>query len=338
MDRVAVVVLNYKGIEDTLSCFDSLLKQTYQNFHIVIIDNNSDDGSIEKLKNLEQKHNKLLTVIPNETNKGFAGGVNTGISWAIENDFPYVALFNNDAVADKGWLTHLMKSFRLNTMIGIVTCLLLHKDGKTIDSTGDWISKWGLPFPRNRNDNTKIAPESEYIFSASGGASVYKTELFKEIGLFDENFFAYYEDNDVSYRAQLTGWKVYYEKQAVAYHNQGATSKRMPGHFAVKQTFKNLPLLYIKNTPKGLLLTVGIRFYLAYFLMLANAVAKGKGKAALSGYALSIFLFWRSGLLKRRIIQKDKKVSTDYIRSMLWPDLPPDQTGLRKVRKLFTGK
>jgi GT2 family glycosyltransferase len=334
MNRVVIIILNWNGIQDTLKCLDSLQSQTYQDYKILVVDNGSTDQSHELLNQYQRQH-KNIEIIYNDNNLGFAGGVNVGIHYAINNDFEYVALFNNDAIADKNWLKELVHTIKQSN-IGIVTGLLLRRDGLTIDSTGDWYSKWGLPFPRDRNRPTEQAPDSGLVFGATGGASLYKIKMIKQIGLFDETFFAYYEDVDVSFRAQLHGWKVYYTSKAIAYHEQGSTSNKISG-FAIYQTFKNLPLLFIKNVPRGLLFSTGWRFALAYKLMFWNAVFKGIGRPAWRGWWKAIRLI-PSALHERRIIQKGKSVSNKYIKDILWPDLPPDQTGLRKMRNLFTGK
>ncbi|HWT40860.1 MAG TPA: glycosyltransferase family 2 protein, partial [Dongiaceae bacterium] len=297
-------------------------------------DNGSVDNSLEILSILEVQDEKI-TILKNPKNLGFAGGVNTGIRYAIDNNYDAVALFNNDAVADKHWLTQLVN--RLNNDISIVTGLLLHRSGQTIDSTGDYYTSWGIAFPRSRGMSSKNIPESGFVFGSSGGGSLYKTDLFKEIGLFDETFFAYYEDADISFRTQLAGHEVYYTKDAVAYHKQGATSNKIPG-FTIYQTFKNLPLLFWKNVPTKLLFKVGFRFLLLYLLIFANAIKKRSGWPALKGVFASIGYFWTSAIWKRFKIQHNKKVSADYIWSILYHDLPPEQTGMRKFRKLFTGK
>jgi GT2 family glycosyltransferase len=335
MNRVAIVVLNWNGIEDTLECLKSLERQTYSSFHVVVVDNGSIDDSKVKLDAYSSDHPDSVDIIYKPKNLGFAGGVNVGIRWAIKNRFDSVALFNNDAVADKNWLKELVEASKSNS-VAITTGLLLHGNGKTIDSTGDWYSSWGLPFPRNRNDKTDKAAAAGYVFSASGGASLYKIEVFHTIGLFDEDFFAYYEDLDVSFRAQLAGFKVYYTPRAIAYHKQGATSGKIPG-FAVYQTFKNLPLVYSKNVPRSLLFSIGIRFRLAYLLILVNAIKNGNGKPALRGVGAGFKLSFRA-MKERGLIQSSRVVADEYIKSIIWPDLPPEQTGLRRFRKFFTGK
>lgn len=335
MNRVAIIILNLNGIADTLECLDSIQTQTYQDFKILLVDNGSKNDSAERLEKYQAEHTKNTELIVLPKNLGFAGGVNTGIRWAIKNDFDYAALVNNDLVLDKKWLETLVNAIKPSE-IGVSTGLLLHRNGKTIDSTGDWYSIWGLPFPRNRNEKKVKAAESGFVFSASGGASLYKTSLFKEIGFFDDDFFAYYEDTDISFRTQLTGCMVVYSNKAIAYHKQGETSKKIPG-FTAYHTFKNLPLLFLKNVPRGLLFKIGIRFYFAYLMIYLNAIKNGSGMPATKGLLMGFLLSFKK-LGDRYHIQKNRNVSTNYIKSMLWNDLPPDQTGLRKLRQFFTGK
>lgn len=331
IDQIAVIVPNWNGASSISDCLDSLSAQSTP-ATIIVVDNGSVDNSIHII---ESKFPNVI-LLKQPKNLGFAGGVNRGIEYCIGNNFKFIALFNNDAVADKGWVKELRKTMDIDKKIGIVTCLFLHSNGKTIDSTGEQYSKWGLPFPRNRGESTVFAHNDGYIFGASGGATLYRTSLFQDIGLFDESFFAYYEDTDISFRAQLSGWKIAYNSEAIAYHEQGATSKKIPG-FTVHQTFKNLPLLFLKNVPSELLLPIGLRFCLAYTLMYLNTFTHRTGWAATKGIFKAFVLSFRA-LKHRRAIQRNKNVTTAYIKSILWDDLPPDQTGLRKMRNLFTGK
>jgi len=332
IEKVAVVIPNLNGEKHLAVAIDSLMSQTHS-LELIVVDNASTDASLEMLKKYEDK----IILLKNQKNLGFAGGVNCGIKYALEHSFDAVALFNNDAVAESNWLEKLVQCMNEHDDVGIVTCSLQLMGGEKLDSTGEFYTSWGLPYPRGRGADKHKFLDGGFVFGASGGASLYRSKTLSEIGLFDEAFFAYYEDADISFRAQLAGWKVYFEPKAVAYHAIGQTSNRMGSGFSVYQTFKNLPLLYTKNVPGPLLLPIGLRFYSAYWLMVGRAVVRGRGLAALKGVGASIGL-GLGALSKRRYIQRTKKVSTEYINNLIVHDLPPDQTGLRKLRKVFIGK
>jgi len=329
--KIAIVIPNFNGEMFLHKAIDSLLAQSMQ-ATIIVVENGSTDRSVQIIK----KYNKKIIPIFNKTNLGFAGGVNCGIKYAIKHRYDAVALFNNDAVAKNTWLEQLVNSMQSDPQTGITTGQIQLLNN-TMDSTGEIYTSWGLPYPRGRGESTtkEAYKQPGYTFGASGGASLYRTAMFQDIGIFDEDFFAYYEDTDISFRAQLYGWKVYYNPMAVVYHEQGATSKRIPG-FTVFQTFKNLPLLLHKNVPRNIFWGIACRFYLAYTIILLKAVVVGNGWAALQGVLKAVTLS-QSTHRKRLQIQAQKKVSSSYISEIILHDLPPNQTGLRKLRRLFTG-
>jgi GT2 family glycosyltransferase len=321
-----VVIPNWNGAHDLPKCLDSLLDQTLS-CHIIVVDNGSTDGSLELLK----KEYPEVEVLVLAKNHGFAGGVNTGAKKALEDGAKYVALLNNDAPADKKWLESLVEKLEQDSKLGIATSKILSVDSIFLDSTGDYYTIWGLPYPRGRNETGINKYDSDtVIFGASGGASLYRTEMLKEIGLFDEDFFAYYEDVDLSFRAQLGGWKVAYAPKAIVYHQIGATSGKIKG-FTTYQTLKNLPLLMWKNVPARLMLKVFPRFVLAYFMFWGRALSRGQVWPSTKGVAMSILL-WPKKLVQRYKIQKYRKVSVDYIDSLIVHDLPPNAHNLRSLR------
>jgi len=326
--NILVVILNFNGWQDTLTCVDAVLKQSYKNFHIYLIDNGSKDESLEKLTKYEN-HGKI-TFFKNPVNDGFSGGVNIGIKHAMEHDYEYVALLNNDATITKEWLEILLESSR-RTGASATTGLLLDGDGKKIESTGDGYSAWGLPFPRQRDEPVKDARDSEFVFGGTAGATLYTTALFKDIGLFDETFFAYFEDTDISFRAQLAGHTAYYEKSAIAYHDHGTTSSKMPG-FTVQQTFKNLPLFFWKDVPLAMLPVIGVRFFACFGLMYVRALLRGQFKPATTGLLKGIALLPHA-FKERRRIQKNKRVTNAYLRTVIYPDLPPNNK--KYARRVF---
>lgn len=324
--KVAIIVVNWNGLEDLPSCLSSLQLQT-QSAEIIVVDNGSVDGSVEFLTDKFPE----ITLLPQSKNYGFTGGVNIGMQYALDNNFDYVALFNNDAIADKNWLKHLATTLEKNPKLGISTCKLTTIDKSHIDSTGDIYTSWGLPYPRGRGEpyNTKYDNSVE-IFGASGGASVYRASMLRQIGLMDDHYFAYYEDVDISFRAQLAGWKVRFVPQAIAFHKIGGTSSKIKG-FTTYQTMKNLPMVLWKNVPTSLMPTVLPRFILAYTLFTGRALINGRGLPAIKG--ILVFMKNIPYIIKqRRYIQKHKSVSNEYIRSIITYDLPPNASALRKLR------
>ncbi len=315
--KVFVVIPNWNGAEWLGESLKSIEMQSYST-SVVVVDNASTDNSAE----LVNGQFPGVTLLENPTNLGFAGGVNVGIRYAMGNGADAVALFNNDAVADKDWLKNLVESIKGNPELGIVTGKLLRSDKKYIDSTGDFYSRYGIAFPRGRNqEDADQYDASEEVFGASGGASLYRTELLKEIGPFDESFFAYFEDVDISFRAQLAGWKVWYQPKAIAYHRIGSTSSKL-GSFTRYHSVKNLFMLYVKNMPGWLFWKYLPLFAYTMFRMCGTSLLRGGIWAYLRG--LSYFILHLPAVLKdRHQIQKSRKVSTKHIDSILYKNRPP---------------
>jgi GT2 family glycosyltransferase len=188
-----------------------------------------------------------------------------------------------------------------------------------------------LPFPRGRGEEISTKYDNDtWIFGASGGASLYRVNLLKEIGLFDEDFFAYYEDVDLSFRAQLAGWKIGYVPQAMVFHEISATSAQIKG-FTAYHTLKNLPLLLWKNVPWRLMPIICPRFVLADIGISGRVLLRGQFGPFLKSIFMGTIL-WPKKLIARRKIQRTRKVSSSYIYSIITHDLPPNANNLRTLR------
>ena len=337
MNSLAIIVLNWNGADDTLNCVESLQQQTLRP-EIIIVDNNSSDDSVERFEDhIKSQKKDAPILIKNSQNLGFAGGINTGLIYAKEHNFEYIGVLNPDAIADKKWCRAIVDELSTHLDCGIATGIMQRRDGKTLDTTGDFYTTWGLPGPRNRDEPIENAPSKPgEVFGATGGGAIYRAAIFDDIDMFDEDFFMYYEDVDLSFRAQLAGWKVRFTPEAIAYHKVGASSKKVPG-LAVYNTFKNLPLVFIKNVPRQLFWYIGLRFFLTYWLIFASAVRHGNGWPAFKGILASI-IRKPAAYKKRLTIQKNRKVSVDYIRSIIHIGPLPNQTGLLKFRKFFIRK
>lgn len=329
ISKPVVVIPNLNGGEDLLVAVKSLTEQSLA-AHIIVVDNASTDDSVELL----EKKYPDVEIIRHTKNRGYAGGVNPGFRRAIELGVNYVAPFNDDAVADKRWLKQLVEHLDAHPKLGAVAAKVLTADGERLDSTGDYYTNWGLPYPRGRRryDNRQYDGQTD-IFAASGAASLYRVSALKQVGLLDENFFAYYEDVDLSFRLQLAGWKVAYVPTAIVYHHIGMTSGRMKG-FTTYQTMKNLPLLFFKNIPRAYFWRIGWRLAIAQILFFGRAVSRGQGWSALKGATKSLYLVCKK-IPERRRIQKTRKASDAYIWGMIVHDLPPNAHALRKLRALW---
>ena len=334
MNRLAIIVLNWNGSDDAIECIESLTEQALKPT-IIIVDNNSSDNSVSVFEKYISIHKREeITLIKNPRNLGFAGGINTGLVYARKQGFEYIGVLNPDAIADKKWCQALVDELSSQPKCGIATGILQRRNGKTLDTTGDFYTTWGLPGPRNRDEPIENAPDKPgEVFGATGGGAIYRAAMFDDIDMFDEDFFMYYEDVDLSFRAQLAGWKVRFTPKAIAYHKVGASSKKVPG-LAVYNTFKNLPLVFIKNVPGRLFWYIGLRFFLTYWLIFASAVRHGNGWPALKGM-LSSIIRKPAAYKKRLTIQKNRKVSIDYIHSIVHDGPLPNQTGLLKFKRFF---
>lgn len=326
----AVVVPNWNGAAFLAQCIESLLAQSMP-AQIIVVDNGSSDASLAIVARYPS-----VEVVQHAENRGFAGGVNAGFRAALERGCDYVAAFNSDAIADPQWLGQLATTLDRESGVGITTCKLLNADGTRIDSTGDCYTSWGLPYPRGRHEselNKYDDGRSCEVFGASGGASLYRGSMLRQIGLFDEVFFAYFEDVDLSFRAQLNGWKVRYVADAMVFHQISATSRRITG-FATHQYCRNVPQVLVKNVPRRLLVHVGLRFLLGYSVFLLWAVRKGEARAAIRGVAAGARLMFGS-LRERRGIQAGKIVSDNYIWEIMVHGLPPRARALHKLRSAW---
>lgn len=325
--NVYCVIPNWNGADRIAACLDSLKAQSHE-CEVIVVDNGSRDESVQMIENNYPK----VQLISHDRNKGFAGGVNSGIRLALEKDARYIALLNNDAVAEKKWLERLVDFLDNNPQAGIATSKIISTDKSHLDSTGDYYTVWGLPYPRGRGETDLDKYDKDtWVFGGSGGGSLYRAEALRQIGLFDEDFFAYYEDVDISFRAQLAGWKVGYVPGAVVYHEIGATSSQISG-FSTYQTIKNYPMLFWKNVPRGrIFFKILGRFSLAHCSLILNALARGQIWPVVKGVSVGLALLPKK-LWQRRAVQSGRKVSIKYIESIIVHDLPPNARKLRLVR------
>lgn len=316
--KISVVVPNWNGAEFLADSLRSIENQSLE-ADIIVVDNGSTDDSI----NIIEKSFPKVILLKNSVNLGFSGGVNIGINYALENGSEYIALFNNDAIAEPDWLDKLMKRMVSDEKIGVVTCKFKRFDKKHFDSTGDFYTTRGVPFPRGRNLEDKGQFDvAGPVFSASGGASLFRSKTLNEVGLMDERFFAYIEDVDLGFRTQLAGWEVWYEPEAVAYHRVSATTSKMVSSFSRYHWIKNFLMTYTKNMPTLLYWKYFPLFIFQYLRYGISSIVRGGFWAYLRSTARFIVLL--PGVLKdRHLIQKKRRVTAKQIDELLVHSRPP---------------
>ena len=315
-NKVAVVIPNWNGRKMIGPCIESLLSQSLS-CDVVVVDNGSHDESVEFIeKNFSQVH-----LIKNPKNLGFAGGMNAGINYCLSKHYQYIGSLNNDAVVDKDWLKYLLDSIKKNETCGSATGLILTTDKTHIDNTGDFYNVWGQTVARQRGVIAKdAAPDSEFVFGAAAGSCLYSAKMLRQVGGFDEMFFAYLEDTDLNFRAQLLGWKSIYDPRAITYHAINATSSKL-GDFTSYHTLKNYFYLYFKNMPGLLFWKYLPKFSLGFLYISAAKLYKLKFLVILKAYFM-IFINFPRLVIRRYKIQRSRKVSVEYIDSILLKKFP----------------
>jgi GT2 family glycosyltransferase len=300
-----------------------------QPFEVVVVDNGSTDGSPEMvLREYGKSTNLRIQLIRNTENRGFCAANNQGFA-ATQAEF--VALLNNDAEAEPGWLGNLAAAFHLRPEVGMAASkILVHEDPRRIDKVGHLI----YPDGQNRGRGSGELDQGQYdrveeVLWPDGCAAMYRRAMLDEIGGFDEDFFAYADDAELGLRARIAGWKCLYIPDAVVRHHRGATlglrsSRRL------ELIERNRVLLAAKLFPWSLLWLNG--FYSAMRLGAgAYAAIRGQGEvgkypgivgklqaalALLKGDWQALALLPRM-LAKRRDVERIRKLSPHEVRQLI---------------------
>jgi GT2 family glycosyltransferase len=305
---IGIVIPNLNGIKHLKICYESLAKQSFLDFKILLIDNDSTDESVK----FTRTYFPDIEIIENKSNYGFAKAVNIGITRFLgSGNTDYILLLNNDIECDENFLLEMRNGF-ISEDIGSVACKMMNFYNRyKFDSAGDFVKKRGSPYARGHEQVDKGQfDKSEFIFGSCAGAALYKSEVFKKVGLFDEDFFAYFEDIDLDFRMHLMGYKCYYNPKAICYHKRGATTKSKEGYQAMLCE-KNLIALRIKNYPMSVYLKYQ-PFFIAgrirrYYRMLRDISFK-TFLMALKGYFQGLFELQKF-LMKRKPIHNSKIMS-----------------------------
>ncbi len=307
---VSLVIPNWNGLVHLKGCFDAIARQTLQPLETIMVDNGSTDGSFEFVR---QRY-PHIHIIALSSNHGFAYAVNRGIE-AARGEF--IGLLNNDTDLDDHWLERLVTALKEDQGLGSAACKMLNFYNRSmIDSAGDGLTPYGSVYNRGHgeHDGSRFHTQ-ELVFGACAGASLYRKDVFKGVGPFDEDFVSFFEDVDMSLRLQLAGFKCIYVPDAVCYHKRGATGGKASA-YPVKMTERNLLAFYVKSFPLPLLLSM-LPFIIAGTIRrIFRAVLAGLGGPALTGYLEGLRLM--PGMIRKRsLVQSTRKVDISYLKSLM---------------------
>jgi len=322
--KVSVIVVNWNRRELLRACLKSLETQIQQNFEIIVVDNGSTDGSAEML----ERDYSAVRLIRNPENRGFCAANNQGIQ---VSQAEFVALLNNDAEADPGWLSALVGAFEGRPDCGMAASkILVYEDPGRIDKAGHLI----YPDGQNRGRGSGELDRGQYdraeeTLWPDGCAAMYRRDMLAQIGGFDEDLFAYADDAELGLRARIAGWRCFYTPHAVVRHRRGATLGLNSAR-RLELIERNRLLLAAKLFPWSLL-WLNPAYYLVRLVSGMWEAAHGRGETALyagasgkltiaaalvRGDCQALTLLPRM-LRKRRDIERIRKLSPRQVRELI---------------------
>ena len=311
MRKVSVIIVNWNGASLITQCLRSLVCQSYIPTEIILVDNGSTDGSVSHVR----AEFPSMKVVALTENRGFATGNAAGLKVATGE---FIALLNNDAHAGEKWLQNLIQPMLEDPRVGISAPKTLSIDGTKIDSAGGGLTTAGVGFNHSHGQNEDACSDPGLIFGGCGAAALYRRRMVDEIGFLDDDFFLYDEDTDLSFRAQLAGWKCAYVPSAVVYHTSNATVGRLSDAHVYHHT-RNLEFVWLKNMPAGLMFRFAhhkIFQEIGAFSYLCIRHRKWAPYFRAKRDAIRMFsLMWN----KRRVIQRRKRVSNAYLKGLMTP-------------------
>lgn len=243
MKSIAIVIPNYNGMKFLPGCLGSLRRQTDQDFETILIDNGSEDGSVSFVR----REYPEVKVRAYHRNTGFCKAVNAGVRLS---NTPYVLFLNNDVVCGERMVEELHRAIRSGKNVFSCCAKLVRMDDPSkLDDAGDYYSALGWAFAKGRGQSSALCTKEENVFACCGAAMICRRDILDRIGLLDERHFAYLEDIDLGYRAQIHGYANRLIPSAVVLHAGSGTSGSRHNAFKVRLSSRNSVWLVRKNMP-----------------------------------------------------------------------------------------
>ena len=212
--KVSIIIVNFCGKKLLEKCLNSISKTDYKKYEIILVDNNSTDDSVDFVT----ENYSNVKIIELNKNYGFAVPNNLAAKTAKGK---HLVFLNNDTEVTPNWLSELVSCIENDKTIAIAQSLLIRPNGK-IDSSGDFIDNLGRSYSR-----TSIPKKVSYILSARAACMIVRKDAFLDLGGFDENYFASFEDVEIGWKAWLWGYKVVVVPSSTVYHIGGETIRQI---------------------------------------------------------------------------------------------------------------
>ncbi len=276
--QIDIIIPNFNGKVFLPACLDSLQRQSYSDFHVIVVDNGSSDGSVEFL----HQNYPEVEVLAWDENTGFSAAVNGGIK---AGSAPLVFLLNNDTELDESCLERLVSAAKQKKEYDFfATKMLNYQDRTVLDGAGDAFLRGGVGYRiGTMEEDAEYYSNARQVFGACAGAALYRRGFFDELGLFDEDFFAYLEDVDLNLRANSRGKKCWYVPDARVYHIGSATTGSKINPFTVSLSTRNNLCVLVKNYPFSLLFRFTPAICVYQFFWLCFVIKKWQFVAYVKG-------------------------------------------------------
>src|SRR3989344_478575 len=306
---VSIIIVNWNGRRFLETCLGSLSKIKYKNTEIFFVDNASKDDSVSYVK----KHYSKIKLILNSENLGFAEGHDEAFK---RSKGELVLLLSTDTTVEENLLEELIKGIYSEENIGaVMPKLLMYPKTNFIDSIGSFFLDSGLlyHFGREKNQKILIYNKPMKIYSAKGACILFRKDVLKKTGLFDKDYFAYFEETDLCHRIWLSGKSVLYWPGTSVCHVGAGASGQMVKSFIHFHSFKNRICTYIKNLSLGNLIKVVGLTMLCYQVIFILYILTGKLDMALAVQKSIVWniLHLKETLKKRRFVQSKIRIVSD---------------------------
>lgn len=307
------------------SCIKSLLNSTYRDFEIVVVDNSSSDGSIEHIRKSFSNEPRLKMVLLNK-NYGFAAGNNIGYRYTHPNS-EFILFLNNDTEVEKDCLDKIIKKMVQDPSIGAAQPKLRSmREKEKIDAVGSLVDYYGRTWLRGANEYDRGQYDSiDETFCAQGAAIVVRRNIINKVGLFEPEYFMYYEETDLCWRMWLTGYKVVVIPEAVVYHYGGGSTiyptSYHEEYFKFFNFRKNHVVTMLKNYSLENVFKYAIPFMIRMLIIAFRWSLSGEKAKAMAYYSALWWIFSHTSLIvKRRLfIQRIRKRTDKELMKLMMP-------------------